>query len=71
MLNSAELAQLSWAWKKFQNFVSILRFINKTNFMLSWVEHEKFYNLGAWTSCLLFCYSSVRDNTKIFSEILV
>ena len=26
MLNSAEHAQLSWAWKKFQNFVSILRF---------------------------------------------
>ena len=41
MLNSAELAQLSWAWKKFQHFVSILRFINKTNFMLSRVEHEK------------------------------
>ena len=48
MLNSAEFAQLSWAWKKFQNFISILRFINKTNFLLSWVEHEKkFYNLGA------------------------
>ena len=47
MLNSAELAQLSWAWKKFQNFNSVLRFINKTNFILSWVEHEKkFYNLG-------------------------
>ena len=41
MLNSAELAQLSWAWNNFQNFVTILRFINKTNFMLSWVEHEK------------------------------
>ena len=41
MLNSAEHAQLSWAWKKFQNFISILRFISKTNFMLSWVEHEK------------------------------
>ena len=29
------------SWKKFQNFVSILRFIDKTKFMLSWVEHEK------------------------------
>ena len=25
MLNSAELAQLSWVWKKFQNFVSIFK----------------------------------------------
>ena len=24
MLSSTELAQLSWAWKKFKNFVSIL-----------------------------------------------
>ena len=41
MLNTAGLAQLNWAGKKFQNFVSILKFINETNFMLSWVEHEK------------------------------
>ena len=40
---STQLSLLSWAWawKKFQNFVSILRFINKTNFMLSWVEYDK------------------------------
>ena len=40
MLTSAEHAQLSLAWKKFQNFVSILIFISK-KFMLNWVEHEK------------------------------
>ena len=50
MLNSAEHAQLSWTWKKFKKIVSILRFISKINFVLSWVEHKKlkFYNLGAW-----------------------
>ena len=34
--------------KKQFAIVSNLRFIRRTNFMLSWVEHEKkFYNLGA------------------------
>ena len=27
----------------------ILTFMSMINFMLSWVEHEKFYNLGACT----------------------
>ena len=36
--------------KEFAVF-SNLWFINKTKFMLSWVEHKiKFYNLRAWTS---------------------
>ena len=44
MLN--QLSMLSWTWKKFKKCVSILRFISKANFILSWVEHEKkFYNL--------------------------
>ena len=35
--------------KEFAIIVSNLRFINKTNFMLIWVEHEKkFDNLEAW-----------------------
>ena len=47
MLNSAEHAQLSWAWKKFKKIVSILRFISKIKSMLIWVEHEKrFINSG-------------------------
>ena len=37
--------------------VSNLRFISKTNFMLSWVEHEKkFYNLGASVRLRTFGY---------------
>ena len=45
---SASSAELSMK----ENFVGILRFINKTNFMLSWVEHEKqFYNLEARSDC--------------------
>ena len=38
MLNAAEQAQLSWAWKKFLIFC-IFIFMTKRNFMLSWVEH--------------------------------
>ena len=50
MLNSAEHAQMSWAWKKFSKIVSILRFIRKLNFMLSWVEHEKSF-ITSWPEC--------------------
>ena len=39
--------------KKFQNFVSILRFKSKTNFMLSRVEHGKsFITSGPVLACL-------------------
>ena len=42
--------------KKEFAIVSNLRFTSRTNFMLSWVEHEKkFYNLGTW-----ICYRSVK-----------
>ena len=34
--------------------VGILTFMNRKNFMLSWVEQEKFYNLGAWSD-VAFC----------------
>ena len=32
MLNSAEFAQLSWAWKKFQNFDSIFKIYKQNKF---------------------------------------
>ena len=36
--------------------VSNLRFISRTNFILSSVENEKkFYNLGAWLLLLMSC----------------
>ena len=41
------LATCMFSKKKFA-IVSNLRFISMKNFMLSWVEHEKNYNLGAW-----------------------
>ena len=44
MLNSAEHAQLSWAWKGVL-IVDIFIFMTKWNFMLSWAW-KKFYNLG-------------------------
>ena len=48
MLNSAEHAQLSWAWKKFQYFVSFFKIYNQNKFhaQLNWAR-KKFYNLGA------------------------
>ena len=36
--------------KKKIAIVSNLWFIYRTHFMLSWYEHEKFYNLGTWTN---------------------
>ena len=30
-------------------FVAILVFMSSWNFLLSWVEHEFFYNLRAWS----------------------
>ena len=50
MLNSAELAQLSWAWKKFQKICQYFKIYkqNKFHAQLSWAW-KKFYNLGAWS----------------------
>ena len=47
MLNSAELAQLSWAWKKFQTFCQYFKIYKQSNFyaQLSWAW-KKFYNRG-------------------------
>ena len=51
--------------KKEFAIVSNLRFISMTNFMLSWVEHEKnftMYNLGAGTPILiLICEAAFTD----------
>ena len=33
---------------KMPTTVGILTFMTRINFVLSWVEHEKFYNLRAW-----------------------
>ena len=45
MLNSAELAQLSWAWKKFQNFISIFKIYKRNKFhaQLSWAWKQFYY----------------------------
>ena len=56
MLNSAEQAQLSWAWKKVLNF-RYFYFYDQVKFhaQLSWAW-KKFYNLGTrrndWKSTL-------------------
>ena len=53
---STENCSAMFSKKEFA-IVSNLRFIRKTNFMLSWVEHEKkFYNLGASVCLRTFGY---------------
>ena len=41
MLNSAEHAQLSWAWKKFWKIVSIYKIYKQNKFHAQLSEHEK------------------------------
>ena len=48
---------------KMPTIVGILKFISMINFMLRWVKHEKFYNIG---TCFQRCY---RDNTTTISTL--
>ena len=64
--------------KKEFAIVSYLRFIKRTNFILSWVEHKiKFYNLGAksFIHCLtVFIYMPkirIRHDTTNFDSLEV
>ena len=41
---------------KMPTIVGILTFMSRINFVLSRVEHEKFYNLGTW-----FISSNIHD----------
>ena len=55
--------------------VGIFMFINRENFMLSWVEHEKgFITLGLGIqflySILLSCQMSVSDSPSVVYEYL-
>ena len=55
--------------KKEFGIVSNLRFISMKNFMLSWVEHEKSFNLGAWLiSAGLTC--SLVENAVLWLHCL-
>ena len=49
-----------------QTIVDIFIFINRENFMLSWVEQKKkFYNLGAWPLGALYSMSAFHCNNII------
>ena len=51
-LNQQSLSFIMLIDVKMPTIVGILTFMNRMNFMLSWVEIEKkFYNLGARNSC--------------------
>ena len=53
---------------KMPPLIFILTFMNGINFMLSWGEHEKVYNLGARYAPLLLAYFSRRDPVLIIDN---
>ena len=54
--------------KKEFAIVSILKSLSMKKFMLRWVEHEKNYNLGAWSS-IVWTYQR-RFGLIHFTEII-
>ena len=67
MFSSAELAQLSWAWKKVYKICQYFKIYKQNQFhaQLSWAL-KKFYNLGAWlisSSSILLMLSAKRKSS--------